>query len=77
MHNSGAFALRGGEGVSEITQRGRPCEKQGPIRRIGSVERRCSTAFAQQLLSVVMGPCFRRDDIKVGTTEEGGLRWAL
>jgi hypothetical protein len=35
MHNSGAFALRGGEGVSEITQRGRPCEVFGPCWLVG------------------------------------------
>ena len=27
-------------------------------------ERRCSTAFAQQPTPVVMGPCFRRDDVE-------------
>jgi hypothetical protein len=34
--------------------------KRGPIRRGGCFERRCSTAFAQQLKLVVMGPRFRR-----------------
>src|ERR1700732_3337338 len=46
--------------------------KQGPIRRGVCFERCCfafaeasadwSTAFAQPLRPVVMGPCFRRDD---------------
>jgi len=69
-------APRGGEGVFEIAHRGRPClvrncaQEQGPPRersssrrRVGCIERRLSEAFAQQRRSVVMGPCFRRDDI--------------
>src|SRR6266404_6098926 len=36
---------------------------QGPILRGGCFESCCSTALAQQLHPVVMGPCVRRDDV--------------
>src|SRR5439155_24937766 len=44
--------------------------KQGPIRRGGSYLKRWSTALLQQLLTVVMGPCVRRDD---GSVERHAL----
>src|ERR1700692_1152496 len=34
----------------------------GPIRRVACFRRCCSTAFAQRLRPVVMGPGVRRDD---------------
>ena len=37
-------------------------EPKGPIRRAACFERRCLTTFAQPQMTVVMGPCVRRDD---------------
>jgi hypothetical protein len=51
-----------GEGAAFRRALASSLRKQGPIRRGGCNERRCSTAFAQQPTSVVMGPRLRGDD---------------
>jgi hypothetical protein len=50
--------------------------KRGPIRRVAYFERRCSTAFAQPLTPVVMGPCFRRDDVGLSRLRIPAARYA-
>src|SRR6202045_2286739 len=43
----------------------RPCERRDPYAAASQLERCGATAF-QQRTSVVMGPCFRRDDDALG-----------
>jgi hypothetical protein len=53
--------------VSSLRMQGPPRERLRSSRRRGlCFDRRCPTAFAQQLPPVMMGPCFRRDDIGGG-----------